>query len=72
MLDKKSEATLPSKKFHKMIATHFQTKIQVFRVDNGKEYSNSILLTYILENGNIYFSLCNNRPYRNGVAKRKN
>ena len=55
-----------------MIQTQFQTHIQTLRIDNGKEYFNSILGNYLLENGIIHQSSCVDTRQQNGVSKRKN
>ena len=55
-----------------MIQTQFQTQIRVLRTDNGKEYFNSILGDYLLENGIQHQSSCVDTPQQNGVSKRKN
>ena len=55
-----------------MIQTQFQTKIQILRTDNGTEYFNHSLSTYLEENGIIHQSSCVNTPQQNGVAERKN
>ena len=72
MLKGKSKVNPLLKKIHKMIETHFQAKVQALIIDNGKEYFNSILGTYLLENGIVHFSSCNDTPQQNGVAERKN
>ena len=43
--------------------------IQVLKIDNRREYFNSILGPYLLENGIVSFSSCNDTPWQNGVAK---
>jgi len=43
LLHEKSEAKNVFKNFNKMIQIKFQTQIQVFKSDNGKEYFNVIL-----------------------------
>ena len=58
--------------FHSMIQTQFHTKIQILRTDNGTEYFNHSLSTYLQENGIIHQSFCVNTPQENGVAERKN
>lgn len=55
-----------------MIQTQFQTKIQILKTDNAKEYFNSSLNTYCLNQGIIYISSYVNTPQQNGVAERKN
>ena len=45
-----------------MVLTQFQTKIQVFRSDNGKEYFNKALGKFFLEKGIVHRSSCNDTP----------
>ena len=71
LLKEKSKAKRVFKIFHAMIKALFQTHIQVLWNDNGKEYFNSILGDYLLENGIIHQSNCFDTPQRNGIAKRK-
>ena len=54
-----------------MVQTQFQENIQVFRSDNRKEYFNTILGKYFLENGIVHQSSCNDTP-QHGAAERKN
>ena len=60
------------KNFHKMTETQFQTKIQILCTDNGREYFNTTLGTYLAKNGIFHQSSCVNTPQQKGVAKRKN
>lgn len=55
-----------------MIQTQFQTKIQVLKTDNGREYSDHILGDYLTSQGIIYKSSCVDTPQQNGLAERKN
>ncbi|KAL9420128.1 hypothetical protein AB3S75_037830 [Citrus x aurantiifolia] len=72
LLKEKSEAEHVFKNFYNMVETQFQTKIQVFRSDNGKEYFNQILGSFFLEKGIVHHSSCNDTPQQNGIAERKN
>jgi hypothetical protein len=60
------------KDFCTMVQNQYQTNIQVFRSDNGKEYFNTNLGDFFLQNGIIHQSSCPNTPQQNGVAERKN
>jgi hypothetical protein len=60
------------KDFCTMVQNQHQTNIQVFRSDNGKEYFNTNLGDFFLQNGIIHQSSCPNTPQQNGVAERKN
>ena len=58
--------------FHSMVQRQFNAKIQVLRTDNAKEYFNTILGTYLLQQGIIHQSSCVNTPQQNRIAKCKN
>ena len=58
--------------FHQMIKTQFQTHIQILHTDKGREYFNSILGTYLKNNGIVHQSTCVETPQQNGIAERKN
>ena len=72
LLKEKSEATSSFKTFNSMIKTQFQTQIQVFRTDKGREYFNTILGQFLADQGIIHHSSCVDRPQQNGIAERKN
>jgi len=58
--------------FNSMIQTQFQTKIQLLKTDNAKEYFNSVLGTYYLSQDIIHISSCVDTSQQNRVAQRKN
>ena len=68
----KTEAKDIFKNFHNMIKTQFQTQIQILRSDNGTEYFNSVLGSYLRENGIIHQSSCRDTLQQNGIAECKN
>jgi transposase InsO family protein len=72
LLKGKSDVCQAVKDFFKMVQNQFQTNIQVFRSDNGKEYFNTMLSDFFRENGIVHQSSCPNTPQQNGVAERKN
>lgn len=72
LLKEKGEAEQTFKHFHLMVNNQFNAKIQILRTDNGREYFNSILGGYFLENGIIHQNSCVDTPQQNGVAERKN
>jgi len=72
LMKEKSEVSQIFQNFHAMIQTQFQTKIQILKTDNAKEYFNSSINTYCLNQGIIHISSCVNTPQQNGVAERKN
>lgn len=55
-----------------MIETQFNTKTQVFKNDNGKEYFHTILGKYFNKNGIVHQSFRFDTPQQNGVAEKKN
>ncbi|CAJ2662733.1 unnamed protein product [Trifolium pratense] len=72
LLKGKSDVCQAVKDFCTMVQNQYQTNIQVFRSDNGKEYFNANLSDFFLKNGIIHQSSCPNTPQQNGVAERKN
>ena len=72
LLTDKTEVQSVFVNFHSMIQTRFHTKIQIFRIDNGIEYYNHSLSTYLQENGIIHQSSCVDTSQQNGVVERKN
>ena len=55
-----------------MIQTQFQTKIQVLKTDNAKEYFKSVLGSYLMSQWIVHLSFCVDTPQQNGIAERKN
>ncbi|KAL5840711.1 hypothetical protein ACOSQ4_013319 [Xanthoceras sorbifolium] len=51
LMKEKSEVTNIFKNFHSLIKNQFQTKIQVFRSDNGREFVNQRLREYLCSEG---------------------
>jgi hypothetical protein len=72
LLKGKSDVCQAVQDFFKMVQNQFQTNIQVFRSDNGKEYFNTNLSDFFRKNGTVHQSSCPNTPQQNGVAERKN
>ena len=72
LMKEKSEVTHIFKCFKKMIQTQFDTGIQIFRTDNGKEFFNSFLGNYLSDEGIVHQSTCVDTPQQNGIAERKN
>ena len=71
-MKEKSEAGQIFKNFNTMIQTQFQTKIQLLKIDNRKEYFASILGDYLLSQGIVHQNSCVDTLQKNKVAKRKN
>ncbi|RVW31986.1 Retrovirus-related Pol polyprotein from transposon RE1 [Vitis vinifera] len=55
-----------------MVQNQFNSKIQVLKSDNAKEYFTSSLSTYLQNHDIIHISSCVDTPQQNGVAERKN
>ncbi|KAM1895745.1 hypothetical protein ACFX13_044458 [Malus domestica] len=71
LLKSKSEVSSAFQKFHKMVDVQYNRNIQVLRSDNGGEYVNLELRSFLDLHGIVHQTMC---PYtqRNGVAERKN
>ena len=72
LLKEKTDTEQIFKSFHNMIKTQFNAVVKVLRTDNGTEYFNDALGTYLSENGIVHHSSCTNSPQQNGIAERKN
>ncbi|KAJ9556676.1 hypothetical protein OSB04_011290, partial [Centaurea solstitialis] len=70
----KHKSEVPDKffMFYKMIQTQFNKKIQILRSDNGGEFVNQTMQSFIQENGLIHQTSCSNTPQQNGVVERNN
>ena len=71
-MKEKSDVRMIFKIFNNMVQIQFQTKIQVFRIDNGKEYFNKFLGDYFVENNIFHQSSCTDTPQQNGIVECKN
>ena len=60
LMKSKNEFSSLFQKFHKMIATQYQSHIQVLRTDNGGEFVNQDLKKYLQEHGISHQTTC---PY---------
>ena len=54
-----------------MIATQYQSNIQVIRTDNGGAFINQDLKQYLNLHGIVHQTTCPYTPQQNGVAERK-
>ena len=72
LLKNKSDICSAFQKFHRMVLTQYNKQIQVLRSDNGKEYVNADLQTFLTAHGIIHQTTCPYTPQQNGVAERKN
>ena len=72
LMHKKSEVENLFKDFYTMVETHFQTKISILHIDDGTEYFNEKLGSFLKENGIHHQSTCVDTSQQNGIAERKN
>jgi uncharacterized protein (DUF2164 family) len=56
-MNEKSEVSQIFQNFHSMIQTQFHTNIQILKTNNAKEYFNSKLNTYYLNQGILHIAL---------------
>ncbi|CAN1800959.1 Retrovirus-related Pol polyprotein from transposon TNT 1-94, partial [Linum perenne] len=71
-MKEKSETRTIFQQFYTMVHTQFNTKIQVLKTDNAKDYFNNILSSFLIQNGIVHVSSCVETPQQNGIAERKN
>ena len=72
LMKDKTEVGKIFKEFYNMIKTQFQTNISILRTDNGIEYFNQYVETFLKEKGVLHQSTCPDTPEQNGVSERKN
>ncbi|RVX08140.1 Retrovirus-related Pol polyprotein from transposon TNT 1-94 [Vitis vinifera] len=72
LMKEKSEVGHIFQTFNLMVQNQFNSKIQVLKLDNAKEYFTSSLSTYLQNHDIIHISSCVDTPQQNGVAERKN
>ena len=72
LMKNKSDVPLLLQEFCAMVSTQFQTKVKVFRSDNGGEYVNHTLACFFCDQGIIHQTTTLFTPQQNGVSKRKN
>ncbi|KAM2733441.1 hypothetical protein EV2_036866 [Malus domestica] len=72
LLKSKSEVSSAFQRFHKMIVVQYNRNIQVLRSDNGGEYINMELRSFLELHGIVHQTTCPYTPQQNGVAERKN
>lgn len=70
-LKHKSEVTAKFILFHAYIQTQFNNTMKVLRTDNGGEYINNSLQTYLQSHDIVHQRTCPHTPKQNGVAERK-
>ena len=52
--------------------TQFNAKIQKLKIDNAKDYFNTVLGQFLTKHAVVYLRLCVETPQQNGIAERKN
>lgn len=62
LMKEKSDVERVFEIFHKMVQIQFQTNIKVLRTDNGREYYNSMLNSYLQKHGIVHQSSCVDTP----------
>ena len=69
----KSKVDIPALiiQFYKTIKTQFDLNIKSFRIDNVREYMNSIIDTYFKAKVILHESFCVNTPQQNSLEERK-
>jgi hypothetical protein len=72
LMKSKGDVNVLFQKFHKMMSTQYNAKIQVLRSDFGGEYMGCELQQYLRTHVIIHQTTCQNTPQQNGVAERKN
>ncbi|WKA11938.1 hypothetical protein VitviT2T_029385 [Vitis vinifera] len=72
LMKEKSETSQIFKNFKNMIQTQFQSKIQILKFDNARDYFNSILGEFLAQEGIVHLSSSVDTPQQNGIAERKN
>ena len=72
LMNSKYEVEQIFKKIYAFIETQFQTKISILKIDNGTEYYNECLGSFLQKKGIQHQSTCRDTPQQNGIAERKN
>jgi transposase InsO family protein len=67
----KSQTTNVLVNFYKMIETQFNTKIKRIRSDNGTEFTNSKVQTFLMDKGILHETSCVATPQQNARVERK-
>ncbi|CAM8965547.1 unnamed protein product [Rhodiola kirilowii] len=71
LLKAKSEVPTLIIQFFELVTTQFGHNIKVLRSDNGGEFFNNKLSTYLKSKGCIHQSSCAYTPQQNGIVERK-
>ncbi|KAL4385254.1 hypothetical protein GQ457_15G005290 [Hibiscus cannabinus] len=68
----KSDALIIFETFYNMVFTQFNSRIQQFHSDNGREYFVHSLGSFFRKHGIVQLSSCVDTPQQNSIAERKN
>jgi hypothetical protein len=71
LMKHKSQTTNVLVNFYKMIETQFNTKIKRIRSDNGTEFTNSKVQTFLMDKGILHETSCVATPQQNAHVERK-
>ena len=69
LMKSKNEVSSLFQQFHKIIATQYQSNIQVLRTDNGGEFVNQDLKQYLNLHGILHQTTFPHSPQQNKVAR---
>ena len=72
LMKHKDEVFQCFKVFYALVQTQFNVKIQALRSDNGTEYVNKAIGSFMSDKGILHQTSCPDTPPQNGVAERKN
>jgi transposase InsO family protein len=72
LMSHKSEVLKCFKDFCACVKNQFNTQVQMIRTDNGTEYVNNKISTFLSAEGILHQTSCADTPPQNGVAERKN
>ena len=61
-MKEKSEVDQIFKNFYNIIQTQFHEKIQVLKIDNARDYFNSVIGEFLLKEGIVHQSSCIDTP----------
>ncbi|GAU35639.1 hypothetical protein TSUD_394790 [Trifolium subterraneum] len=71
LMKHKSQTTNVLVNFYKMIETQFNTKIKKIRSDNGTEFTNSKVQSFLMDKGLLHETSCVATPQQNARVERK-
>ncbi|CAG9133521.1 unnamed protein product [Plutella xylostella] len=72
LLKAKSEVFVKFLEFKHLVENQTGERIKVLRSDNGREYVNTDMLTYLKDNGIVHQTTVPYNPQQNGVSERAN